>query len=98
FVFTSPCSGQPPEKIFAPYVDVLLYPAFSINNAFDRTGQPYYTLAFITADTDCKPAWGGVIALEENHYMEYPCFHHCRYRLQTRLGRRDRSGRKPLYG
>ncbi|MCP4579244.1 MAG: hypothetical protein GY846_23465 [Deltaproteobacteria bacterium] len=68
--FTSHSLAQTPEKIFAPYVDVLLYPTFSINDAFVQTGQPYFTLAFITADTDCKPAWGGVIALEENHYMD----------------------------
>jgi len=70
FFFASPSPGQIPLKVFAPYVDVLLYPAFSINEAFDQTGQPYYTLAFVTADTDCKPAWGGVIALEENHYSD----------------------------
>jgi chitodextrinase len=67
--FTSHCFAQTPEKIFAPYVDVLLYPAFSINDAFEQTGQPYFTLAFITADTDCKPAWGGVIAMEDNYYL-----------------------------
>ena len=53
--FASPSLCQTPEKVFAPYVDVLLYPTFSINDAFDQTGQPYFTLAFITADTDCNP-------------------------------------------
>lgn len=60
--FASPSLSQISEKVFAPYVDVLLYPTFSINDAFDQTGQPYFTLAFVTADTDCKPGWGGVIA------------------------------------
>ena len=70
FFMAAPSPAQIPEKVFAPYVDVLLYPAFSVNDAFDQTGQPYYTLAFITADTDCNPAWGGVIALEKNYYMD----------------------------
>jgi len=68
--FTSHSLAQAPERFFAPYVDVLLYPTYSINDAFDQTGQPFFTLAFITADTDCRPAWGGVIALEENYYLD----------------------------
>ena len=51
-------------------MDVLLYPAFSINDAFDETGQPYFTLAFITSDADCKPAWGGLVSLDDNHFMD----------------------------
>ena len=68
--FAAPSLGRIPEKVFAPYVDVLLYPAFSINDAFDETGQPYFTLAFITSDADCKPAWGGVVSLDDNHFMD----------------------------
>ncbi len=67
-LFISPAHAL--EKIFAPYVDVMLYPAFSLNDAHDQTGQPYYTLAFITADSSCRPAWGGITALEKDHYMD----------------------------
>ncbi len=65
-----PLGGHARERIFAPYVDVMLYPTFSINDAYDDTGQPYYTLAFVTADTNCQPAWGGITPLENNHYMD----------------------------
>lgn len=57
-----------PERAFAPYVDVLLYPAYSITDAHAQTGQRYYTLAFITSRNGCKPAWGGVIPLADDHY------------------------------
>lgn len=59
-----------PERIFAPYVDVMLYPQFSVNNCYEKTGQKYYTLAFITSDGSGNPAWGGVVPLSENYYMD----------------------------
>ncbi len=59
-----------PDKIFAPYVDVLLYPTFSINDTYVQTNQKYYTLAFIVSGTDCEPAWGGVIPLADNFYLD----------------------------
>ncbi len=57
------------ERVFAPYVDVLLYPEFSISAMHDKTQQKYYTLAFIISRDGCNPAWGGVVDLDENHYM-----------------------------
>jgi hypothetical protein len=59
-----------PDKIFAPYVDVMLYLQFSINNCFEKTGQKYYTLAFITSDGNGNPAWGGVVPLSEDYYLD----------------------------
>jgi len=61
-------SGSFPDRTFAPYVDVLLWPPFSIADAFEHTGHPHYTLAFVTAGGECTPAWGGVIPMEDDHY------------------------------
>jgi chitinase len=59
-----------PDKVFAPYVDVMLYPTFSLNDTYQQTGQQYYTLAFIISDAACEPAWGGITPLEDNFYMD----------------------------
>jgi hypothetical protein len=57
------------SKVFAPYVDVMLYPTFSLQKVFEATGQKYYTLAFLTAGSDGKPAWGGSVPLENYYYV-----------------------------
>jgi chitinase len=66
-------SNPGPEKwgrqVFAPYVDVMQWPIFSINDCNTKTGQLYYTLAFITADNSGNPAWGGVTAINDNYYL-----------------------------
>ncbi|MCL5261233.1 MAG: chitinase [Gammaproteobacteria bacterium] len=54
---------EPTQKIFAPYVDVMLWPTFSLEKTYIKTGQKYYTLAFITAGQDGQPAWGGIIPI-----------------------------------
>ena len=48
----------------------MLYPQFSVNNCYEKTGQKYFTLAFITSDGSGNAAWGGVVPLSENYYME----------------------------
>jgi hypothetical protein len=58
-----------PNKVFAPYVDVMLSPTFSLMNCFNATGQKYYTLAFVTAGSNGQPAWGGVIPMDQNHML-----------------------------
>jgi hypothetical protein len=55
------------SKFFAPYVDVMLWPTFSINTCYTKTTQKYYTLAFITAN-GTNPAWGGITPLSDNFY------------------------------
>lgn len=79
-----PCTGQPsptptppvypppgwPDRIFAPYVDLLLYPTTSINQVYANTGQKYFTLAFITSGGGCTPAWGGVIPVSDDIYRD----------------------------
>ena len=57
--------GEWGEKIFAPYVDVLLYPYADIGNLMQITGNKYYTLAFITSKSG-MPAWGGVEDYNKN--------------------------------
>ncbi len=62
--------AQFPEKVFAPYVDVLLYPRFSLKNAYEATGQTHFTLAFVVSGSGSNPTWGGVIPMADNHYAE----------------------------
>lgn len=57
-----------PDRVFAPYVDVLSWPTFSISRAFNETGQKYYTLAFIINQGQCTPSWGGVTPLANDWY------------------------------
>jgi chitinase len=65
---TQPVKSSWPEKVFAPYVDVMLWPTFSINDCLSKTGQKYYTLAFMNSDGSGNPAWGGITKLEDNFY------------------------------
>jgi hypothetical protein len=46
---------------FSPYFDVTLYPAFNYSSAADA-GIKDATLAFIVADSQDQPAWGGFSA------------------------------------
>ena len=64
----TPTPSPVPARYFAPYVDILLWPTFSVTAAQTRTGQKWYTLAFIVADTNRKPSWGGVVPLSDNFY------------------------------
>jgi len=59
-----------PTKVFAPYVDVMLWPTFSLMNCYNATGQKYYTLAFITANGSGQPAWGGITAMSDNFMLD----------------------------
>lgn len=44
---------------FSPYVDMTLYPMYDLVTAAKTTGVKNFSLAFITADSSGKPAWGG---------------------------------------
>jgi hypothetical protein len=52
-------AAQWPERTFAPYIDIGLYPTFNIAEATQAMGVKHVTLAFITADPSSRPAWGG---------------------------------------
>jgi chitinase len=54
--------------VFAPYVDVMAWPTFSISNVYNQTAQKYYTLAFIISGSNNQAAWGGVIPVRDSSY------------------------------
>ena len=54
-----------PAQFFAPYVDVTLYPTYNLVSTTQTEGIKYYTLAFITADSNNQPAWGGYTQLRD---------------------------------
>ncbi len=51
-----------PDQMFAPYVDMTLWPTYDLVAAARDHGIQYFTLAFITADPQNRPAWGGFAA------------------------------------
>ncbi len=59
-------AGNWPAHVFAPYVDMTLYPTYNLVTAMQTAGIKYFTLAFITADSNNAPAWGGYSAYEVN--------------------------------
>ncbi|MCP4181685.1 MAG: DUF5060 domain-containing protein [bacterium] len=57
------------NSIFAPYVDVMLWPTPSLVDYYEATEQKYTTLAFIIAGEKGQPSWGGITAIKENDYF-----------------------------
>lgn len=55
-----------PAHVFAPYVDMANYPTYSLQTAMTQAGLKFFTLAFITADSNKAPAWGGYTEYEVN--------------------------------
>jgi chitodextrinase len=51
---------------FAPYVDMTLYPQFSLGQAAQTAGIKHFTLAFIVSGGGCSAAWGGVTPLTDS--------------------------------
>jgi hypothetical protein len=51
---------------YSPYVDMTLYPTYSLVDAAKTAGIKNFTLAFVVADPSNKPAWGGYAANEIN--------------------------------
>lgn len=48
-----------PAQVYAPYVDMGLYPTYDLVSAARAQSVKYFTLAFIVADADKQPSWGG---------------------------------------
>ncbi|MBL8792484.1 MAG: cellulose binding domain-containing protein [Planctomycetia bacterium] len=48
-----------PAQVFAPYVDMTLYPMYDLAKAAREQGLRHFTLAFIVADSQHRPSWGG---------------------------------------
>lgn len=59
------------SKVFAPYVDATLSdPPFDIVRMSGIAGTARYTLAFITADNNGKPSWGGMTPISSLLYLD----------------------------
>jgi hypothetical protein len=58
------------SKTIAPYADILLWPTLDISQIAEKTKILHYTLAFIFAGANNQPAWGGVIGMEQNFYVD----------------------------
>ncbi|QEL54512.1 chitinase [Chromobacterium paludis] len=52
--------------VFAPYVDVTLWPTPQIDKIGVTQGIQQFTLAFVTAQNGCNPSWGGVMPIPGN--------------------------------
>jgi hypothetical protein len=63
---TSTAAGFP-SQLFAPYVDMTLWPTFSLTDNLSSVGR-YYTLAFIVDQTGrgCTASWGTYYVLSDN--------------------------------
>ncbi|KAJ3369781.1 hypothetical protein HDU91_006905 [Kappamyces sp. JEL0680] len=64
-------AANPTKNIFAPYVDVLLWPTFDISKMAAAVGTNWFTLAFIVGDGTGGPSWGGSVPLSQKWYMDY---------------------------
>ena len=66
--------GQFGAKVFAPYVDAAAFPTPQlVGGPYTATGQLFYSLAFITAQTvgsSSVPAWGGVIPISQWYFYD----------------------------
>ncbi len=65
-VVAPPNTSAWPSHVFAPYVDMTLYPTYQLTSAMQSAGIKYFSLAFITADSNNAPAWGGYTSYEVN--------------------------------
>ena len=62
--------GKWTDKDICPYVDACAFPIPDIvQMSKDSGGLKYFTLAFITADSDKKASWGGTISLDSQHML-----------------------------
>ncbi|QSH41870.1 chitinase [Lentisphaerota bacterium ZTH] len=63
-----------PTEVFAPYVDTCDWPIYDLSDIYEKTGQKYYTLAFVVSDSDGQgiPTFGGYTeySVANEHYMD----------------------------
>ena len=57
-----------PARVFAPYMYIGADDNFQITKCDEACGQKFYTLAFIIADRDGRPAWDGRFPMDKNLY------------------------------
>jgi hypothetical protein len=65
---TSSGGGGFAGQVFAPYVDVTLYPTFQLTNSASSVSK-FYTLAFIVDGGGCVAEWGAVIPLSTPDFL-----------------------------
>ncbi|KAI8818576.1 glycoside hydrolase superfamily [Fimicolochytrium jonesii] len=68
----SASTGTWPSKVYAPYVDVMLWPTLDVSAVATQIGVKYFTLAFVTAAADAAhtPAWGGITPVSSGFYKD----------------------------
>jgi hypothetical protein len=59
-------TGGFPAHLFAPYIDMLEYPAPSLADIATATGQKYFSMAFVVARRGCQASWGGSYTIAQN--------------------------------
>jgi hypothetical protein len=59
-----------PARVFAPYMYLGAGDDFLLTDCDDACGQKFYTLAFVIADKQHKPAWDGRVPMERDLYAE----------------------------
>ena len=69
-VVNPPVSGLP-DKVVAPFVDILLWPTHDINKVVSAAGTKWFTLAHIVSDSVSNPSWGGNVLMGEKFYGDY---------------------------
>ena len=57
-------------KNIAPYVDACAFPTPDLPAVSKASGLKFFTLAFITADSDNQASWAGVIPLGTQHMLD----------------------------
>jgi chitinase len=75
-IYTNPAPVLPdltkiPDRIFAPYVDILTHPTFDINFASSKSGVSQFILGSMGSNQFGNPAWGDNLALDEQFYVDY---------------------------
>jgi chitinase len=61
--------GEWSTKAVAPYVDACAFPTPDLPVISKASGLKFFTLAFITADSNNKASWAGVIPLSSQHLL-----------------------------
>jgi hypothetical protein len=59
-------AGSWPSRVYAPYVDMTLYPTYDLASAVRASGTKFFTLAFVVAGPQNQPSWGGYGAYAVN--------------------------------
>ncbi|MFN7921823.1 MAG: cellulose binding domain-containing protein [Bryobacteraceae bacterium] len=55
-----------PPRVFAPYVDMLLWPTPDLANISLTTGVKYFTAAFVVSGAGCQASWGGIVPVAQD--------------------------------